>query len=1188
MQGGLPKMFDEYAKGIIDTLPRIVGLDKDECRRVLSKAYLSVLKSKMSSDQGDNDIWETRNYIRKLADTLQSVAVYDRLNGIDVPVEIETAGAFVAAESLSLLYELIPVGTDSVTLVHEDGDDGEVVEDGDVTVEEVLNDDDSDVLLHKLNYLAIEAALLYMIGGYDINAVAVARGITITDPTVELTGYSELRRIYSIEILNLIKALCLGELHNASFTPKLSIPGFNKQEMKKNLNLLYEEIRINFYAQLASAIMSYIHWLRGDDNEGLVDSLTKLNKIRNAILKNIKGMINIKYSDIYHLSSLLIAMINNTKNRSVVHSVPEPEGVDDNYRTNFNRYLRKRASGDDQKKGRPFLWPSAIDYVTDCLQGVKRDAVISMPTGSGKSFIAELAITHALHEGWVLYIAPTNALAHQIRRDLISSLASFEDIKVKAFIGGAEYTSLDNDRIDDNEKFIAVMTPEKCALALRLFPEQFVNCKLCIFDECHLLNDSNRGVTSDIMLAQLFKTSNNIRFLLMSAMVSNAAELADWLKTTNENDALPKTIKWRPSRTMRGLLLVDREKLTINAAAARKVLDEQPPTRVNQGFDTPLALLVGLSGPWTFDGPDDYKITEVPVDFPAKVRRDSEEPILESWKNTSSRLLSEVLASDGIPVINFILTSRHHAFSSAAKVQANIVNIERDQLPAVVRAFLNTADKELGVETVLWDLICKGISVHSSAMLQVEQAASEIMFNSQMTKIMFATGTLAQGLNLPALAVVIAGTSMGDPRDSDNIEGITRVNALIANAFGRASRPGFSNQGIAILVSDTPYSANITRVNPTSVLRQYTVLGEPDALVEVRSPIERFIDNVLTNDDNGMQLSNHTDLILTSLLTEYDEEDNHAGLVLSRTFGAYKSRVEFNDYNVELYRSTLNRIKDAFLEQPDVPLWMNTASMKSGVDFFRAWNFWKAYEARGIIDITTAHTLDVVGWLDVFFDVLKLLPPKFIEQYLPDDALATETVLTKMRDAIRPFRENDEFPWTAPANWDHLWNELKELVILYMNGSSYSVIAQSLLNVPAARIRNSRSSGASPIPTVFKFVREIIEPLAIDAGCFLALNEIGLFENEETPDTLKALPLCLRNGCNTLEVLSWYRTIIRQRVCAHALSNAFPTPDEGFENEDERTSWIRGKWRECLRGEHGHIQEIVNNAKLIISSSNGI
>ena len=132
-----------------------------------------------------------------------------------------------------------------------------------------------------------------------------------------------------------------------------------------------------------------------------------------------------------------------------------------------------------------------------------------------KAFLPRLAVGHALPRGWVLYLVPTNALAHQIRRDLYSALAPFGDVNVSAFVGGPEYTALSEEELELERPFVTVMTPEKCALALRLYPSTFKRCALCVFDECHLLNDPNRGALADILLAQLFHAAPSMRLLLI-------------------------------------------------------------------------------------------------------------------------------------------------------------------------------------------------------------------------------------------------------------------------------------------------------------------------------------------------------------------------------------------------------------------------------------------------------------------------------------------------------------------------------------------------------------------------------------------------------------------------------------------------------------------------------------------------
>ena len=84
---------------------------------------------------------------------------------------------------------------------------------------------------------------------------------------------------------------------------------------------------------------------------------------------------------------------------------------------------------------------SAGAYVTSCILGDAVHAVVSMPTGSGKSFVAELAVSQAVGLGWCLYLAPTNALTDQIRNDLRNALNPL-GTEVLAFVGDQEYSLL--------------------------------------------------------------------------------------------------------------------------------------------------------------------------------------------------------------------------------------------------------------------------------------------------------------------------------------------------------------------------------------------------------------------------------------------------------------------------------------------------------------------------------------------------------------------------------------------------------------------------------------------------------------------------------------------------------------------------------------------------------------------------
>lgn len=1159
-------MFDEHARRLIDELPRLPELDPVASRRALSRAYVALVNHRINaaSPEVSPGRAELLNELRRMVNALESVAVFDPLNGIDVAEVTRTASAFVAAEALALYGAL--------RLTAE------------VDVDDELSETDRDLVQDATIYAHIESGLLYMLGGYDINAVAVVADVQVA-PIPESGDSPYLLRYRAGHRLVLaLLGLCKGEIPGTA--TRASIP----ERAFETLSHLANATRRTLYEELTIAIEEYLLWLGG--NGDIDAALARIQRVREACAaaapKGGTSTQAVSFSDVYHLASLLEAAIGTARTRSVVNSVPPPTGGDGTVLAQFADYLATRARGSAGMRGRPLLWPSTLEYVQQCLPGPHKDAVVSMPTGSGKSFLGELAVAHALARGWVLYLAPTNALAHQIRRDLTRALQPFSDVTVSAFVGGAEYTALSDEEIGSGP-LVAVMTPEKCALALRLYPEQFARCSLCVFDECHLLNDANRGALADILLAQLFRSAPSMRMLLMSAMVSNADELADWLSAARQSDAVPSKIKWRPSRAARGFVFVEKGSLEIAQRELREELKARKGA-VTLQRGVAIGWVMGLSGPWSLDGPDDFAAARLPLNatwYTKRSRQGKTTADYEGWKNPVGAKLAGLLASKGMPTIDFILSSRHHAFGQAQHVAESIPGaIGEEPFLTLVEAQLAIADAELGVPTELRALLRKGVAVHTAAMLQVEQAAAELMFSNGKAKLMFATGTLAQGLNLPAAAVVVSGSEIAGgqhgPHEADAAAGITRANELILNGFGRAGRPGFSNQGVVVLVSDHAFVAPIVSDLGRHVVGRYPVLGQPDASIVIRSPIERFMDELLTTEaDDASRL----ELTLVAHLATFDDQDENAGTILRRTFAGYRKRNEFTEQYVTLANARIAELKARFLEQPDVPPWMPKAAMKAGVELFRAQRMWEAYKRRGLPEVNELSRWSVRDWFEVFMGVLSRLPVFRVRKYLDDQKTSTaRTKLNAMANAVSA-ADYDNSAWVSPADWEPTWKELADIVLCYMTGAPYTEIGGKLYSIDPATYSSKRSDGARGIPPVFKFVGEVIERnLATDAGCFLALHE-GWLESEGPQNTcseaLQALPLCIRNGCSTLDQLAWFRFGFRQRVCAHALAKAFPIP-AGILDDNGRAQFVRRTRRGWLDDSEPDADPLLSFARAVI------
>ena len=357
-------MFDEYARQLLERLPQFAGLDPVACRRALSAAYAQVVELRVRGAVDPAAVEPgTRRELRRMVDALESVAVFDPLAGIAVPEDMVAASAFAAAEALSLLTALPSAG-------------GEV--------------ESPDAIQKPVNYCRLEAGLLYLIGGYDINASASVKLLPafVPGPLADLETAAALNAAY---LVSGIQALCSGNVR----PPPHGIPSTGYAEPPDLCEDILLECRLRCYEQLAQALNAYLEWLRVGGDELLQRSLDDLTKIRTASRPPAHPGFT-ALADLHHLASLLLCAVQRTSTRSVLHRVPVPATEDEGRRAEFRRYLVARVTGTHGWLGRPFLWPSAQDFVRQCLPGPRADAVIAMPTGSGKSFVAELAIADAL------------------------------------------------------------------------------------------------------------------------------------------------------------------------------------------------------------------------------------------------------------------------------------------------------------------------------------------------------------------------------------------------------------------------------------------------------------------------------------------------------------------------------------------------------------------------------------------------------------------------------------------------------------------------------------------------------------------------------------------------------------------------------------------------------------------------
>ncbi len=167
------------------------------------------------------------------------------------------------------------------------------------------------------------------------------------------------------------------------------------------------------------------------------------------------------------------------------------------------------------------LYPPQEKAVGPALSG--KNVVLAIPTASGKSLVAYLAILQAvLRGGKALYIVPLKALASEKFDDL----SKFESLGIKVGESSGDF-----DQIDPKlQKYdVVVATSEKADSLLRHRVKWLEQLSVVVADEVHLINDPERGPTLEVTLVK-FRTFNpHAQIIALSATINNSGELAEWL-----------------------------------------------------------------------------------------------------------------------------------------------------------------------------------------------------------------------------------------------------------------------------------------------------------------------------------------------------------------------------------------------------------------------------------------------------------------------------------------------------------------------------------------------------------------------------------------------------------------------------------------------------------------------------------
>jgi helicase len=168
------------------------------------------------------------------------------------------------------------------------------------------------------------------------------------------------------------------------------------------------------------------------------------------------------------------------------------------------------------------LYPPQEEAIGPALDG--KNLVLAIPTASGKSLVAYLALLKSvLNGGKALYIVPLRALAMEKYEDL----KAFEELGIRVALSMGDYDS-DEPTLVSYDVIIA--TSEKADSLLRHRTHWLKQLSVVVADEVHLINDVGRGPTLEVTLAKLRQVNPRAQVIALSATIANSAELSRWLE----------------------------------------------------------------------------------------------------------------------------------------------------------------------------------------------------------------------------------------------------------------------------------------------------------------------------------------------------------------------------------------------------------------------------------------------------------------------------------------------------------------------------------------------------------------------------------------------------------------------------------------------------------------------------------
>ncbi len=382
--------------------------------------------------------------------------------------------------------------------------------------------------------------------------------------------------------------------------------------------------------------------------------------------------------------------------------------------------------------------------------GSSRRLLISSPTGSGKSFCAEMAAAVALSQRRkTVMLFPLKSLAEQKYRDWCDLYGS---TGIDVLIVTADHPENDR-RFLSGDYDIALAIYEKFDQLLTVRLDMLAVIGLVVIDEIQTIGQAPRGAVLERLLTKLLSAVYNPSLVALSAVIGDAAggggRLADWLGATLIEE------RRRPVELRRGVL--------VNGT---------------YHFQTFNDAVEGEERLGTADAADDRVAS----------------------------FISQIRGQDGQTLV--FLKSRRDTIEAAHALASKVAWPPADQAIAAL-----DATEESSLKRALLTVLSRGVAFHNADLTSEQRRVIEEAFIAHEVRVLFSTTTLAMGVNLSADTVFLETVRYAGSEYGGRPSLVPLSKSEYDNMTGRAGRPGGSNGtshfGRAVVLAESDFEEEV-------------------------------------------------------------------------------------------------------------------------------------------------------------------------------------------------------------------------------------------------------------------------------------------------------------------------------------------------------------------------------------------